>query len=330
MSKYRWIIKTSDDLYSGSGPGRVYLSLHGLDAAMRETLISWTKALKQFQKGSEATGVLSIPEHLGTLQTGTLRSTSKWKVDWVSVTCLDEGDRRTWVAEVGKWDNDGKFPMLRFEEIEGPPPPSAESSGLDPADADGDDGGDDSSAEPDQPKENPKPEDRELAALQAALDEINSKLKVLELRRQVEMKKRLLEQTQQQNNMMGSSPEKAEEPAPPTPFITFELVAKKDGEKVPFTNAVLMLGGEVVVLPSVDFFIGDSPEDGFGLGGDPGKWYEIYPGRPPESMGLDSGVGILIFDGKTGHAIDPHTLSVLFGADWRKTVYSAQMEENDT
>lgn len=330
MSKYRWIIKTSDDLYSGSGPGQVFLSLHGLDAAMRETEISSTRALKQFQKGSEETGILTIQEHLGSLQTGTLRSTGKWKVDWVSVTSLDGDDGRSWFADVSRWDADGKFPVLRFEEVAGPPAPSSESNEDDPSEdeADQEEDADESEKNPKEPQARPRSNDKEVAALQASLDELNRKLKLLELRRQIEMKRRLVEQVQRAETVPRDN-----ESAPSRPSLiltTLELIAKKDGRKVPFTEAVLMLGGEVLVLPGVDFFVGDSPEDGYGLGGDPGGWNDLYPDRPPESMGLDRGVGILVFDGNSGHAIDPHTLSELFGADWRKTLYSAQLEENDT
>ena len=116
-SLYRWTIKTSDDLYSGASPGQVFLSLHGLDGAMKETLISQTKALGQFPKGTEDAGTVSVPENLGALQTGTLRCTGRWNVDWVRVRSLDPDDGRTWHADVSKWDNQGKFPILRFKQL---------------------------------------------------------------------------------------------------------------------------------------------------------------------------------------------------------------------
>lgn len=324
---------------------------------MRETLISSTRALKQFQKGAESAGVITVAQHLGTIQTGTLRCTGKWKVDWILVKCLDDDDSRSWLAELDKWDNGGKFPVLRFSEVSGPPSdeqakPDEETA----SESEGDDADsetepastDESEQEPSKKQDaesqgpsEPEENDPEALALLAAVAELNRKLRLLELRKEVNRKKRELAASE------SAEPETpSQEPGPGGgrqepqegyvdafgrhSFFTLELIAKVDGQKVPFTEAVLMLGGEIFVVPGVEFFVGNEPGDGFGLAGVSGKWSTYYPKSPPESLGLDPGIGILVYEGNGGHAIDPHTLVAIFGSEWREFLYSAQLDDNDT
>ena len=72
----------------------------------------------------------------------------------------------------------------------------------------------------------------------------------------------------------------------------------------------------LLLLGRVSLYKGGG-RSGFGLGGSPGRWREFYPSTPPESLGLPPGVGILVFDGVRGHALDPATLQRLLGPDWR-------------
>ena len=113
--RYRWTIKTGDDWYSGTD-ANVFLSLSGLDASMREVTISDPDAINDWEKGDLNHGSIET-EDLGELQTGTLRHdqsgpSSGWKVDWVKVQ--NEEDGREWTATVGKFDEGGRFPLLRF------------------------------------------------------------------------------------------------------------------------------------------------------------------------------------------------------------------------
>lgn len=329
-SLYRWTIKTSDDLYSGASPGQVFLSLHGLDGAMKETLISQTKALGQFSKGTEDAGTVSVPENLGALQTGTLRCTGRWNVDWVRVRSLDPDDGRIWHAEVGKWDHQGKFPILRFKQIAAAEADSEETRQADSTDKTSPERG--LCIGPQKPVLDEAKEDPELNALQEILDQLNRELDVLRLRKAVAEKRKELErassapppvkiQEAPEPDDTGKE-EESTESAPPgdvalTAMITFEVIARVWGKKEPFTDAVLMLGGAPIVLPGVALSVGSAPEDGFGLGGSPGRWREFYPSTPPEALGLPPGVGVLVYDGVRGHALDPATLQRLLGQDWR-------------
>lgn len=329
-SLYRWTIKTSDDLYSGANPGQVFLSLHGLDGAMKETRISQTKVLGQFSKGTEDTGTVSVPENLGALQTGTLRCTGRWNVEWVRVRSLDPDDGRTWHADVGKWDNQGKFPILRFTQAMEAEIGSEDTSQETSADKKNADRG--ACLVPQKTALRDTTDDPELNALQEVLEQLNRDLDVLRLRKAVVEKRRELERasaaprpapSQEAPNSEGINGDGGQpESAPPgdvtsAPMVTFEVIARVGGNREPFTEAVLMLGGAPIVLPGVALSLGSAPEDGFGLGGSPGRWREFYPSTPPESLGLPPGVGILVFDGVRGHALDPATLQRLLGPDWR-------------
>jgi hypothetical protein len=113
--RYRWTIKTGDAMYAGTDSS-VFLSLAGLDASMREVEISDPDTINDWEKGDQNHGVIETDD-LGELQTGTLRSdnsgpSSGWQVDWVKVQ--NEEDGREWTATVGKWDDNGRFPMLKF------------------------------------------------------------------------------------------------------------------------------------------------------------------------------------------------------------------------
>ncbi len=113
--RYRWSVKTGSAMYAATD-ANVFLSLAGLDANMREVEISDPDALNDWEKGDLNHGSIET-EDLGELQTGTLRHdqsgpSSGWKVDWVKVQ--NEEDGREWTATVGKFDEGGRFPLLRF------------------------------------------------------------------------------------------------------------------------------------------------------------------------------------------------------------------------
>lgn len=60
-------------------------------------------------------------------------------------------------------------------------------------------------------------------------------------------------------------------------------------------------------------------DDGYGLGGRPGKWPEAFPQRSPTEFGLDADVGVLYYDedDKRVYVPTPELLVEALGADWR-------------
>ena len=113
--RYRWEIKTSDTWYAGTDAS-VFLSLTGLDASMREVEISDPDDVNDWEQGETNRGIIET-EDLGELQTGSLRHDQSgpaagWSVDWVKVTAEETG--REWTAPIGRFDEQGRFPPLRF------------------------------------------------------------------------------------------------------------------------------------------------------------------------------------------------------------------------
>lgn len=62
-----------------------------------------------------------------------------------------------------------------------------------------------------------------------------------------------------------------------------------------------------------------SEDDGYGLGGVPGKWPEAFPLRSPAEFGLDADVGVLYYDEDDCRVYvpTPELLTAALGADWR-------------
>lgn len=133
--RYRWEIKTSDTWYAGTDAS-VFLSLSGLNASMREVQISDPEVINDWEQGEINHGLIET-EDLGELQTGTLRHDQSgpaagWSVDWVKVSTEDDG--REWTATVGRFDEGGRFPLLRFSRTkDGVRDPSAPAKPTSPA-----------------------------------------------------------------------------------------------------------------------------------------------------------------------------------------------------
>jgi hypothetical protein len=73
----------------------------------------------------------------------------------------------------------------------------------------------------------------------------------------------------------------------------------------------------------VDFLaravLGFGPSEGRGLGGQPGRWREFYPQKPPGECGFVENVGVLCWEDGDGraHAAEAGLLSAALGPDWR-------------
>ena len=70
--------------------------------------------------------------------------------------------------------------------------------------------------------------------------------------------------------------------------------------------------------------VSDAPEDGFGLGGNPGKWHAFYPGKSPADFGLDPGKAVLRWDAdqSRGIVLEASLLKDIYSPDnWKKIIY---------
>ncbi|MFO0578941.1 MAG: PLAT/LH2 domain-containing protein [Polyangia bacterium] len=323
--RYRWKIKTSDSFNAGTDAD-VFLSLAGTDAAMREVEITDPGAINDWERGDVNSGIIETDD-LGELQSGTLRhnnsgAASGWSVDWVKVQ--NEEDGREWTATVGKFDEGGRFPLLRFaltdpgqyEQIQKQKQREAQAR------ADKDAKEKKSRAEADEKQ---KEEDEE-AQFQKELDAQNKQLE-RELKR-VKLEAELAKKKAEIDKLKNGGASSAGPGVPPmsggSTFRTYELFGVLNGVNVPLAQVVICdrATGRCSVVPGGRVIVGEQPNEGFGLGGVPGRWSLYYGGRSPAEFGLDPDKGVLGSDGSRGWVLTAQFLSQVLGGGWRAAIYS--------
>jgi len=102
---------------------------------------------------------------------------------------------------------------------------------------------------------------------------------------------------------------------------TYELFGKHKGRLVPLAEILRIRAGIKQLTPGAQVLVTDQESQGFGLGGEPGLWQDMYPGVDPTLYGLDADRPILASDGSRGWVVDAHYLAMIFGAQWRRVVY---------
>ena len=102
---------------------------------------------------------------------------------------------------------------------------------------------------------------------------------------------------------------------------TYEIFGRHRGRVVPLSEVLQIRAGTKQLTPGARVLLTDQESQGFGLGGEPGLWEDLYPGVDPALYGLDSDKPILASDGSRGWVVDAHYLAMIFGADWRRVVY---------
>ena len=102
---------------------------------------------------------------------------------------------------------------------------------------------------------------------------------------------------------------------------TYEVFGKHQGRVVPLAEILKIRAGVKHLTVGARIYITDEDSQGFGLGGEPGLWDELYPGVSPAAYGLEPDQAVMASDGSRGWVMDAHTLAMIFGADWRRVVY---------
>jgi len=102
---------------------------------------------------------------------------------------------------------------------------------------------------------------------------------------------------------------------------TYELFGRHQGRLVPLAEILRIRAGIKQLTPGAQVLVSDQQSQGFGLGGEPGLWEDLYPGVNPVAYGLDSDKPVLASDGARGWVVDAHYLAMIFGAHWRRVVY---------
>jgi len=102
---------------------------------------------------------------------------------------------------------------------------------------------------------------------------------------------------------------------------TYELFGRHKGGLVPLADILRIRAGNKQLTPGAQVLVTDQASQGYGLGGEPGLWPDLYPNVDPALYGLDSDKPILASDGSRGWVVDAHYLAMIFGAHWRRVVY---------
>lgn len=104
-------------------------------------------------------------------------------------------------------------------------------------------------------------------------------------------------------------------PIPPE-FRTLELFGMLNGNRAALATVIHSEDGIVRLVPGGKLMIGQSADDGFGLGGRPGMWSRFVR-ESPARFGLPPNVGILTAHGEGALVVDSKFLSAAFGDNWQ-------------
>ena len=148
----------------------------------------------------------------------------------------------------------------------------------------------------------------------------DAQARLVKARNDAELKK-IEDQISKLNQGTPSSSSGSGAGVPGSVTVTYELYGILNGANVPLSRVVLFSGSSYQVTPGGRVMLGNSPADGYGFAGMPGKWSLTYPSASPAQYGLDADKGVLGFDGSRAWAIPATTLAQLFGANWRQVIY---------
>ena len=115
---------------------------------------------------------------------------------------------------------------------------------------------------------------------------------------------------------------------PPVPVTsggvatTYEIYGRLNGRQVPIWKELTFDGATFHVKQGGRILISHSPAQGYGFGGTPGSWTQLYGSRSPADWGLDPDKGIVAFDGSRAYAVPATQLVEIFGSGWRQIVYA--------
>ena len=266
MTRYRWKIHTADQ-GTNETLGDVYMSLQGIKASTKEFKL----ARREFLRDTVESGIIEVRGDLGELQNCSLRTQdserSNWTPDWLRVINLSDG--RRWNAQGAACDADGSCPLLQFKRTRHPVELQRSTAGPEQrADEDGDPA----------PKEDPTQKPKE---------------------------DRAAEDGRREPARCGPNVGPASKDSG-SAVRTYEIFGKHKGRVVPLAEILKIRAGTKQLTPGAQVLLTDQELQGFGLGGEPGLWEDLYPGVDPGVYGLDSGKPVLASDGFRGWAVDAH------------------------
>ena len=329
MARYRWETKTAYVNQAGTD-ANVFLSLSGDKATLKETEINDPDSSQDWEKGDVNHGLIETAD-LGWIKTGTLKhdgwgSGPDWMVEYVKIT--NDEDGREWLAGVNaelKANNPFRLVFKntsrgQFDEMQRQKELEVEQRERE------------QSAEEAKLARERKVEDAktDLQDWKAASKARMEQLKVEMERAKVAAEEQKLREELARMRGGGSTldPTMPTTNTTPTPMPTggslktYEVFGVYNGRPAPLTQAVSFdraTGRVLGVTAGYRVMVTDSPSEGFGLAGSPGRWSSFVT-QSPLYYGLDPDRGVLAWDGSRGQALPAAYLSQLFG-DWRGAVY---------
>lgn len=308
---YRWEIKTGTTWYAGTD-ANVYLSLRGDKASMAEIELNDPDDVNDWEKGDVNHGTIDTAD-LGNVQTGTLKhdgggASPDWTPEYVRIT--NDEDGRVWLAGVNVELTANQVQRLvfrledkgQFEQMERAKKEAAEKARRE---------ADDAAAKAEEEEADRQAEEEERKA-RKAIEAEKRKLEadLRRARQQAELAKARAEIEKLKAGTSGSE-------GMPSGFRTLELFGQLGGQNVPLSQVLTEQGGGFAVVPGGVVLGGESPGEGFGYGGTPGRWTEASGGQPPTAFGQDAQLGIVGFDGARAWPVPASTLAQIFGTNWR-------------
>jgi hypothetical protein len=88
--------------------------------------------------------------------------------------------------------------------------------------------------------------------------------------------------------MKAQPPETQPAPSPAPAVRTYEIYGTERGRVVPLSQIVRFVSGVRKLSSGARVYVTDTDSEGFGLGGEPGMWEDLYPGVNPATYGLEA------------------------------------------
>jgi len=322
--RYRWEIRTGDTWYAGTD-ANVFISLAGDKGSMKEMEINDPDSNNDWEKGDVNHGIFETAD-LGNITTGTLKhdgsgASPDWTVDYVKIT--NDEDGRVWLAGVnGELKGNQPFRLVfrwtdhgQYDEMQRRAKEEATKKTHDDEDAQ-------AKSEEDQADRDAAAQERQYRKeLERQKRQMNLELQKAKQDAELAKMRAQIDQLKGGGQAQGGMPPGTQMPGVPG-VQTFEVFGIVGGRLAPMTSAITNNGGRWTVNPGASVMVTQVANEGFGLGGVPGRWSMYYAGRSPAEFGLDSDKAVMASDGSRGWALPATLLTQIFGSNWRQVVYS--------
>jgi len=328
MARYRWETKTA--YVNGAGTdANVFISLSGDKATLKETEINDPDSSQDWEKGDINHGLIETAD-LGWIKTGTLKHDGwgagpDWMVEYVKIT--NDEDGREWLAGVNaELKANNPFRLVFKNTSRGQFDEMQRQKELEVEQREREQSAEDAKLARERKVEDAKADTQDWkAASKARMEQLKSEMERAKVAAEEQKLREELARMRGGSTLDPTMPPPTTTPTPmPTggSLKTYEVFGVYNGRPAPLTQAVNFdraTGKVLGVNAGYRVMATDSPSEGFGLAGTPGRWSSFVT-QSPLFYGLDPDRGILAWDGSRGQVLNASYLLQLFG-DWRQAVY---------